>query len=285
MLLSNMFPYAVFVSVAAFAMFLVFKMMLTYLPFFRKDLTDRQCLAFTLAMQQRLPREIRNMIYDNILEDETSAAIASMAYPDLSSWYPNTRPWPEPIRPHFLRMDRIAPIVIKELIETFYEGYSALEVASTAELSAFLKSEFKLGMPLNQCRISQLVVRASLDPNCSGFIKANKIRRHFMPLLDTRQSLSKNFNLIVCLEANYFGGEKKTLHRRLGMLPEVCKELLVFRKALSGKGMCRTAKVTLRVVDQFYRRNCNLLLELELQDWMAGSSKKFWAEAIYRPLP
>ncbi|KAF2107990.1 hypothetical protein BDV96DRAFT_653200 [Lophiotrema nucula] len=156
--------------------------------------------AFTSQICTKLPLELRNQIYDELMDTETMYKIERSSRESLRdfptcSTIQDKEDTPVIIRPHL-----VYPQFANEVVARFFEGYKYFGVQSPRDIGPFFNTEFfGMGLKATETPLSALRVTGYLDQDDWDFINIATLAKDFEPLLAQNVRKWEDFKLTVVL--------------------------------------------------------------------------------------
>jgi len=186
-------------------------------------------LDFTTLVHEKLPRELRDMVYDHLYDVmdpfDFLSITSTVAYNDKDCVRPGDGVKVKEYWPCLITPGMVHPHFAKEMVETFYEHYEGFAVLDATNIGAMLETDFfetggrisdHMLPALSVCihlggdykffvnfRDSHSILPACVDPRKSHYIDPSDVAGCFAPLLRNGQRLAPGFNLAIVLHTEW----------------------------------------------------------------------------------
>ncbi|KAF2847946.1 hypothetical protein T440DRAFT_556976 [Plenodomus tracheiphilus IPT5] len=222
--------------------------------------------ALGRAMQSKLPRELRDMIYSQVFDDET---VSALRFHDIVLPCPLTKPRHNRRRkcnlnhfrsgtPYLLNKAVVGPQIAAEAVAWIYASSDALTIGSPHSMPRFFAADpFEVNIRAKHCRLRKLTINVPLSDNASNY------HHYFTPLRLLHRNFRREFHVEIWIQqrdAPSFG---------INELIRLAKPLGRFAKHL------RTRGTPVRI---FYENNA-MDWKWEMEPWLRNGPKS-WLDSI-----
>ena len=226
-------------------------------------------MLVTSEVQRRLPAELRNLIYEELVDEEFIESVVQQSNMPLNSYpLPNsldTVPDEKQVKNH-VDIASYYPELAAEVLSIVFNKYKGLRVNDIALIGEFLTADFYgVGMTPAKSTISAFEVRINSQKD-----DVSTLETTFQPIIDAKQKWSTNFELTVMIEYTsdrLYGSVSWTADCFMDSI----QALKPVRKAAEGRG----AKVAVVAV-----MLCGRVKEAVLVSDLFDSPKKSWESIV-----
>lgn len=258
---------------------------------FTEDLDN--LFSVTEAIRDKLPREIRDLIYDYVLDPENIKLLHTCAFPRLYTPPKRRRYWPP-----FVTRSVIEETVRIEIVAHFCKVNKNVELrtprlrARTESLKLlpylhlFLPDLFETGLSLSRCELPALIVPI---PTSYGESRDMiQLRRDLAPVLQGTQKLANDFVLVLRMHTKclvryswnsvhryFYEFFEEDIQEMIAQLRKVYTTRDEIKGLVETQGTKRTTVVTIRFEFRGRRR-----FDLETRECMLDWEPKAWWDHV-----
>jgi hypothetical protein len=207
------------------------------------------------VIQSRLPQELREMVYEELLTEHMMHEMATCASPTAYAYPLNHGTFLYKPTPRFLNPRLMDSSFMTDIVKVFYRKYSGFEVKHPLRIATLLQRDlFKLGYHIKpaNCLLRALTVDGCLLSDNKHFIDVKLLPLHFAPLFHAQQRLATGFHLTVRLWTDGNSIRSSTDYRNQGMALRCILQAL---KPIFAKLVEKQSTATHSVILEVARKN------------------------------
>ena len=155
----------------------------------------RDMFSFTKTMRDKLPRELRDIVYSYILDPAMIHDMHSSAYPErLQSpitYHPPAFTWPLAFKPGVYHED-----IRSEIVQAYCDRDGRIDIAHPRDAEDWLEKDlFDTGVQPKHCLLTAVTIHGVLKRGREDSINPDTLLDQLAPLLRSEQRLSPTFKL------------------------------------------------------------------------------------------